>query len=1228
MSVNRSITRPALGETANLGTLYDARTDSFLQLALFNGRLPPTAITKIDNHESDVNYISHDSYKAKLSSLDIDAKLGASFMAGLVTVGGSGKYLSAQRDTNLVAQRSLIYNRKTVNERLEFQTQDVKDNICWEALDTGGATHVVSEIVWGSRNIITVKQTLSHKDDAKAVNGALDVRMASLKRTAEGNGSHSDTDQSFDESVEFTLFGDVLADDGVVPTDMASAKVFLQNVPKYIKQANDGKGKHLVYKLMPLSLLPMTLNRKTSIPRIVEGLESESFEKFVQAFDELASVRQELNDYKFCLQQHSDYVSQGHIRAVGNKLSDVKSLEVGLRGDYARKLDAIHAGSAPKAELWQLLAQFRDSLCEIHKLLDIVSGNVKENIRFLNEFVAKGAKYIGFNGDSLELELATKPNVDIHVLHFSGSTRADSEIWKETLAVLHQIMNGVGGPPLVILKDNDAFDEPIVAPYMELIRNTQVIIQDVLRDWKSKRVARCSEENIEWGRPKPLRRIAIKISCPKPECSPSADDEWICYRCKGLVEYGHIDDFLYCDCGRGDYKYWEFRCSNIHHGLGFHDYDHSSLLQRFKALEPFEELNILILGATGVGKSTWINAFVNYLTFRTLPDALRAEKLCWIIPFAFSTYHERDDGEFENMKFSFGFNGASNNEAVAQNVGIVEHDGTDGQSATQCTTVHRVQIGKRLVRLIDTPGIGDTRGPSQDGKNMADILKVLSTYEKLHGILVLLKPNEQKLTNLFRFCIQELLKHLHRDAAQNIAFGFTNTRGTSYKPGDSFDPRRQLLKPYKDVDIGLRTRNVFCFDSESFRYLAAQKQLDKSLGHFEETKSSWKHSVKEAKRLLDYFQSLSPHDVNSTVNLYETRRQVLLMTEPMAEIAETMRNTINVNADRIDELKQKRMTKKDLEKKLKRQICNVSAVAIDQPRTTCADENCIAYENSGTIGMDGKPTLMTVYKSMCHNPCYLGGIDVEQVGVAGLRNCWAMNGSSTCRRCHHPWNIHLHIKHEYKRGTSEINDPTIAALLKNNASEQEIKEAMIEATRKFVEELKVELQTIQLAATQFSIFLIRNAIAPINDATLKYFDDQIEEERGKIKVGGSRDKHDRLLERRRQHEQEIAIFTGHMERGEHDELLSQGEVKIKLQELYSLKYYGDQLRRVKEVVDDGTGEIHREKAYIVGAKAHWSKTNYGEGPDDEDSDDEEQKGLLNAFTNYAKRAWKSKSKGR
>lgn len=145
---------------------------------------------------------------------------------------------------------------------------------------------------------------------------------------------------------------------------------------------------------------------------------------------------------------------------------------------------------------------------------------------------------------------------------------------------------------------------------------------------------------------------------------------------------------------------------------------------------------------------------------------------------------------------------------------------------------------------------------------MADILSVLSNYENIHGIVILLKPNNSRLTLMFRFCIKELLTHLHRDAARNMVFGFTNTRGSNYKPGDTFLPLTTELAKNTDVPIGLFEHTVYCFDSESFRYLAAYHQ-GVDLGDRADYSRSWEKSAKESQRLMTYFLGLKPHLVKA-----------------------------------------------------------------------------------------------------------------------------------------------------------------------------------------------------------------------------------------------------------------------------------------------------------------------------------------------------------------------------
>lgn len=95
----------------------------------------------------------------------------------------------------------------------------------------------------------------------------------------------------------------------------------------------------------------------------------------------------------------------------------------------------------------------------------------------------------------------------------------------------------------------------------------------------------------------------------------------------------------------------------------------------------------------------------------------------------------------------------------------------------------------------------------------------LTGYDKINAVVVLLKPNNARLTVAFKFCVLELLTHLHKSLVPNIIFAFTNSRGTFYRPGDSLPVLKKLLEKY-EIGIDLSASNYFCFDNEAFRYLA------------------------------------------------------------------------------------------------------------------------------------------------------------------------------------------------------------------------------------------------------------------------------------------------------------------------------------------------------------------------------------------------------------------------
>lgn len=514
-----------------------------------------------------------------------------------------------------------------------------------------------------------------------------------------------------------------------------------------------------------------------------------------------------------------------------------------------------------------------------------------------------------------------------------------------------------------------------------------------------------------------------------------------------------------------------------------------------------------------------------------------------------------------------------------------EADGSLGQSATQKTTVHAIRIGGTMIRLIDTPGIGDVRGAEQDKRNMADILSVLRGYERLHCVLMLLKPNNARLNIMFRFCIKELLTHLHRSAAHNMVFGFTNTRGSNYTPGDTFKPLEHLLNEHNDSDLGLFERNVYCFDSESFRYLAANKK-GVHVGAELDYSRSWVQSEKESHRLLEHIKTLTPHEIKRMMSLNETRALITQLTTPMAEIAQQIKASIAISEDEIKELDTKKMTRVELEGKLHVQKKILKAHQLDRPRTVCTHRDCIDFQNDGLEGI-----LKTIYKTKCHNPCYLENVPVETVGTPELIKCWAFNGQEHCRGCNHHWQEHLHVFFELKEETTTVKDETIDENLRKNTNSMALRQAAIKKRAIAIKEFEQEHKAIQLATAKFSLYLKKNSITPYNDATIEYLDHLIKKELEKVQAGGPLKKLTELEAYKRQYAQIVEVFNTNLQAGIGERVLDTAGVEAEVRKLYSLKHYGKNLQRLRQVVETAHAATFREKPYQVKQKK-WTPLNF------------------------------------
>ncbi|CAG8606886.1 4538_t:CDS:2 [Cetraspora pellucida] len=103
-----------------------------------------------------------------------------------------------------------------------------------------------------------------------------------------------------------------------------------------------------------------------------------------------------------------------------------------------------------------------------------------------------------------------------------------------------------------------------------------------------------------------------------------------------------------------------------------------------------KEINILLLGETGAGKSTFINALANYFKFNSFKDAVSGE-IDVLITSRFTITN--DDYEMQTITVT------SEDEDEYNKVDNV------GESSTQKCGVYVFEAGGgRIIRLIDTPG--------------------------------------------------------------------------------------------------------------------------------------------------------------------------------------------------------------------------------------------------------------------------------------------------------------------------------------------------------------------------------------------------------------------------------------------------------------------------------------------------------------------------------------------
>ena len=294
-------------------------------------------------------------------------------------------------------------------------------------------------------------------------------------------------------------------------------------------------------------------------------------------------------------------------------------------------------------------------------------------------------------------------------------------------------------------------------------------------------------------------------------------------------------------------------------------------------------VNAVLIGESGAGKSTFINALVNYLCFDNYEQA-DAGKPIVLLPISFlltiGHYFEEREVKYDGL-----------------DTGSQEVHGQIGSSVTQTCrsylfTIKDQEGRQRKLRLIDTPGSGDAEGVHRDERNRQDILLFIESLPRLHAVCVVMKPNVDRFTSSFEILLKELIDLLGAEAiTDRLLFCFTNTRSTFYAPGRTTTALRQLFGSLA-LPFASKKSNTFCFDSESFRYLVAKQRGIVPDGDGAECcKETWNRSSLESKRLLSVLWNKFTSDERPShqPSPVQARLKIHYLIRPMME---TIRNIL------------------------------------------------------------------------------------------------------------------------------------------------------------------------------------------------------------------------------------------------------------------------------------------------------------------------------------------------
>ncbi|ROL42361.1 Neoverrucotoxin subunit beta [Anabarilius grahami] len=279
----------ALGRPLFPGMLYDCRKDTFIPgVTLWDKKSLSEDLDSRRQLMTDLKFSSSDSLSSKSSLLDVSASLKASFLGGLVEVGGSAKFLRNTKSSNQQSRVTMYYSETS---RFEQLTMTHLGQITYpQVFDQKTATHVVTAVLYGAQAFMVFDRTFSEEENKQEIEGELNVMVKKIPLfSIEGQGAVKMTDghKKMVESVTCTFHGDVHLEKS--PTTYMEAVEVYKKLPILLKE-NPQNAVPIKVWLYPLSLLD------TKAAQLKREITTSLVSNTEDVIEELGEVERTCND--------------------------------------------------------------------------------------------------------------------------------------------------------------------------------------------------------------------------------------------------------------------------------------------------------------------------------------------------------------------------------------------------------------------------------------------------------------------------------------------------------------------------------------------------------------------------------------------------------------------------------------------------------------------------------------------------------------------------------------------------------------------------------------------------------------------------------------------------------------------------------------------------------------------------------------------------------------------